>query len=533
MSTTATAAPPASFTPLYGLTERLLTNDAVEFLNALHQQFNDRRLALLHERKTRLVSYHNGFLPGFLADTAYIRKSNWQVAPIPADLQKRNVEITGPVDRKMVINALNSGADVFMADFEDANSPTWENCVQGQLNLQMAIRREIDFENELGKTYALHEKIATLMVRPRGWHLTERHFTTDGTPFSASLFDFGLYLFHNAGALLQNGTGPYFYLPKLEHHEEAKLWNDVFEFSERYLGLYAGTIRCTVLIETIEASLQMEEILYQLRKHIVALNAGRWDYIFSVIKKFGFRDDFILPDRAQITMQVPFMTAYATRLVQTCHRRGAHAMGGMAAFIPSRRDTEINRMAFEKVTADKNWEANLGFDGTWVAHPDLVQVARAAFDQVLRGRPHQKDAFPPAEVTENNLLQVSIPNGRITRQGLTTNIDVAIRYISSWLQGTGAAAIHNLMEDAATAEISRAQVWQWLRMDCMLEDRTPITAALIQYHVKQACMHLLEETGQKAYDEGRYEAAAQLFLKLVLQKRFEEFLTLPAYTMLD
>jgi malate synthase len=533
MNKTATTSPPADFMLLHGLTEKLLTNEAIEFLAALHHRFNERRVDLLQERKSRQVSYQNGFLPGFLSETEELRKSPWQVVPVPADLQKRNVEITGPVDRKMVINALNSGADVFMADFEDANSPTWENCLQGQQNLQLAIRRAIDFENDLGKTYKLNDTIATLMVRPRGWHLNERHFTVNGTEISASLFDFGLYLFHNTVALLENGTAPYFYLPKLEHHEEAKLWNDVFDFSEAYLELDKGTIRCTVLIETIEAALQMEEILYQLRSHIVALNAGRWDYIFSVIKKFGFRDDFILPDRAQITMQVPFMTAYATKLVQTCHRRGAHAIGGMAAFIPSRKDADINRIAFEKVTADKTWEANLGFDGTWVAHPDLVPVARTAFDKVLNGRPHQKEIIPHTMVTENDLLQVGIPNGRITRQGLITNIDVAIRYIASWLQGTGAAAIHNLMEDAATAEISRAQVWQWLRMDCLLEDRTPITAALIQYHARQVGQQLLQELGEERYLATRYEEACHLFLKLSLAKKFESFLTVPAYEMIE
>jgi malate synthase len=529
-TTTSTA---AQFKEIAGCTCKLLTEEVIDWLSQLHSEFNAKRLSLLEARNKRQAGYGDGLLPDFPIETHAIRQAKWQVATIPADLQKRNVEITGPVDRKMIINALNSGADVFMADFEDANSPTWENCLKGQLNLQKAIRRTIDFTTNEGKTYQLAEKTATLMVRPRGWHLNERHFTLQNVPISASLFDFGVFMFHNANTLIEKGSGPYFYLPKLEHYLEARLWNDVFDFAESYFGLKPGTIRCTVLIETIEAALQMEEILYELRHHIVALNAGRWDYIFSIIKKFGHREDFILPDRGQVTMQVPFMTAYATRLVQICHKRGAHAIGGMAAFIPSRRNAEVNRIAFEKVTADKTWEAGLGFDGTWVAHPDLVPVARKAFDAVLQGRSHQKEVMPNRIVNAFDLLHVCIPNGRITRSGLITNIDVGIRYIASWLGGIGAAAIHNLMEDAATAEISRAQVWQWLRQECLLEDRTPVTAALIQYHAAQVCNQLLQEIGEEAYRENRYDEACQLFLKLVLSRRFEEFLTLPAYPMID
>lgn len=532
MTTTNTYAPIA-YRPTAAGTDTLLSANAISFLASLHQHFEPRRQQLLQQRSERKAAYAAGMLPGFLPETAHIRQGDWRVGPIPPDMQRRHVEITGPVDRKMVVNALNSGANMCMADFEDANAPTWDNCIAGQLNLQDAIRRQIDFSTAQGKYYRLQASTATLMVRPRGWHLHEGHFTLGSQPISAALFDFGLYIFHNAHTLVQQGSGPYFYLPKLEHHLEARLWRDVFAHAEACLDLEPGTIKCTVLIETIEAALQMEEILYELKDYIVALNAGRWDYIFSVIKKFGHREDFILPDRTQVTMQAPFMTAYATRLVQTCHRRGAHAIGGMAAFIPSRRNEAVNRLAFEKVTADKTWEAALGFDGTWVAHPDLVPIARAAFDARLQGRSHQKEVLPEAVITAKDLLQVAIPNGRITLQGLVANIDVGIRYIASWLCGVGAAAIHNLMEDAATAEISRAQVWQWLRQDCLLEDRTPVTAALIQYHARQVLAHIQESMDSQQFEQGRYAEAAQLFLQLVLQKRFEEFLTLPAYSLLS
>ncbi len=451
-----------------------------------------------------------GVNPRFLAETREIREGEWRVAPAPRDLQDRRCEITGPVERKMMINALNSGARVFMADFEDANSPTWENVVQGQANVRDAVRREITLDTA-EKSYRLNDEIATLIIRPRGWHLTERHLTIDGEAASASLFDFGLVMFHNARELLARGSGPYFYLPKLESHLEARLWAQAFALAEDELGLPAGSIRCTVLIETVLAAFEMEEILYELRDYGCSLNAGRWDYIFSCIKKFRTRG-WVLPDRVQVTMAVPFMRAYTELLVRTCHRRGAHAIGGMAAFIPSRKDPDVNRVALAKVREDKDRESSAGFDGTWVAHPDLVPVATEIFDAVLGERPNQVERLREDVVPDEAAL-LSIPDtpGEITEQGLRTNVSVGIRYLAAWLHGVGAAAIDNLMEDAATAEISRSQVWQWV----------------------QAGRFDAEQVRREAADVEAGEEAKALFLDLALAPELVDFLTVPAYTFLE
>jgi malate synthase len=440
---------------------------------------------------------------------------DWRVAETPADLQDRRVEITGPVDRKMVINALNSGARVFMADFEDANSPTWQNCVEGQANLIDAVDRTISLDTG-ERTYSLDEETATLLVRPRGWHLHEKHVLVDGAPISASLFDLGLYVFHCAARLGERGSGPYFYLPKLESHLEARLWNEVFVAAQERLGIPRGTIRATVLIETILAAFEMEEILYELREHSSGLNAGRWDYMFSVIKKFRDREDFVLPDRALVTMTVPFMRAYTELLVATCHGRGAHAIGGMAAFIPSRRDAEINAVALERVTEDKDREAGDGFDGTWVAHPDLVPTAMAEFDRVLGDRPNQvSKQREDVSVSSADLLDVAATPGDVTDEGVALNVSVGIQYIGSWLAGTGAAAINNLMEDAATAEISRSQIWQWVRHGRVERGR-----------VEDEVAAEVERLGDA------YRPAADLFQRVALDPDFVEFLTLPAYELL-
>ncbi|NEM98548.1 malate synthase A [Pontibacter burrus] len=513
----------------------LLTPEALGFLEMLHLKFNHRREELLQARIDRQKKIDAGELPDFLNETETIRTGNWKVETIPADLQLRRVEITGPVDRKMVINALNSGADVFMADFEDATSPTWENLLEGQRNLRDAIRRDIDFTVQNGKVYRLNEKVAVLMVRPRGWHLPEKHLMIGNTPISGALFDFGLYFFHNAKELLERGSGPYFYLPKLENHLEAKLWNDVFVAAQEALGLPVGTIKCTVLIETITAAFEMDEILYELRDHIVGLNAGRWDYIFSAIKKFRKHPNVLFPDRTDVTMQVPFMRAYTNLLVQTCHKRGAHAMGGMAAFIPNRHDPTINEAAFAKVAADKAFEADNGSDGTWVAHPDLVTIARQAFDKVIGTEPHQKHVLrEDVKVTAQDLINFDIPGGKITEKGLRLNINVGIMYIGSWLCGTGAAAIHNLMEDAATAEISRAQVWQWLHHEhTKTNDGQKITEARVLQLIREETENIKVEIGMVKFKNCHFEKASQLFAELVLAPCFVEFLTLPAYKYID
>jgi malate synthase len=496
--------------------EGVLTDEALEFVAELHREFAPRRRELLAARAERQARLAAGELPDFLPETRAVRAApDWRVAPAPRDLQDRRVEITGPVDRKMVINALNSGARVFMADLEDANSPTWENCVLGQQNLIDAVDRTISLEQN-GKSYRLSDDVATLLVRPRGWHLPEKHVLVDGEPISASLFDFGLYLFHCGQKLLDAGSGPYFYLPKLESHLEARLWNDVFVHAQDALGIIGRRIRATVLIETILAAFEMEEILYELREHSAGLNAGRWDYMFSVIKKFRDRPEFVLPDRPQVTMTVPFMRAYTELLVQTCHRRGAHAIGGMAAFIPSRRDPEVNETALARVAEDKQREAGDGFDGTWVAHPDLVPTAQVEFDRVLRSRPNQVERQrDDVTVTAAELLDVPSTPGEVTDDGVRLNVSVGIQYVASWLAGNGAAAINNLMEDAATAEISRSQIWQWLRHGRVPRER-----------VLEIQREELERLGPG------YEAAAQVFGEVALAEEYSEFLTLPAYERL-
>ena len=510
--------------------ERVLTPDALEFVRKLHERFDARRRELLAARDERQKRIDAGEKPRFLEETKSVRAGDWRVAPAPADLDRRTVEITGPVDRKMMINALNSGANVFMADFEDSLSPTWENVVSGQVNCQDAVRRTLSLDAG-GKQYRLNDELATLVIRPRGWHLVEKHVTVGGEPVSASLFDFGLYFFHNAQAALDAGTGPYFYLPKMESHLEARLWNDVFLFAQDELGIPRGTIRATVLIETILAAFEMDEILYELREHAAGLNAGRWDYIFSAIKKFRNRPDMVLPDRGEVTMRVPFMRSYAQLLVKTCHRRGAHAMGGMAAFIPTRKDPELNEKAMAKVREDKVRESRDGFDGTWVAHPDLVPIARQAFEEVLEGRPHQKHVTrDELFIQDHQLTNLTIPDTGVSLAGVEQNIAVALLYIDSWLRGIGAAAIYNLMEDAATAEISRAQLWQWLRHGVTLSDGTRMSADLYR---EVRARQLDKVRGELGIEGDRLDEAAELLDHLVLDQDFAQFLTLPGYDKLD
>ncbi len=510
----------------------ILTPEALAFLAKLNRTFNTRRKDLLQARADRQKRIDSGELPDFLESTKSIREDNsWKVAPIPDDLQRRTVEITGPVDRKMVINALNSGANVFMADFEDANSPTWENQISGQINLRDAINRTISFTNAKGKHYQLNEETSLLLVRPRGWHLYDKHIVVDGESMSGSLMDFGLYFFHNAKTLIAKGSGPYYYLPKLESHLEARLWNDVFNFAQDELEIPRGTIKATVLLENILLSYEIEELLYELRDHIAGINAGRWDYIFSVIKKFRNKSGFLIPDRSQVTMQAPFMRAYTDLLVQTCHKRGAHAIGGMAAFIPSRKDEEINRVAFEKVRADKVREANDGFEGTWVAHPDLVTVAREEMQRVIGEAPHQKHVMrEDVNVSAADLMNFSIEGGKITEHGLRHNINVAIQYIESWLRGVGAAGIYNLMEDAATAEISRAQIWNWVYSpDGKLDDGRDVTLELFRSMVPEEQAKIRDMWGDELYSKGKFELAAQILDDLISDESFIDFLTLPAY----
>jgi malate synthase len=508
-----------------GRAAELLTDDALAFVARLEREFRPRRAGLLAARRERRERIAAGELQAVQSGTAAVREGDWRVAPPPPALEDRRCEITGPVDRKMVINALNSGARAFMADFEDANAPTWANCVDGQVNCHDAVRRTISLDAG-GKSYRLGDETAVLLVRPRGWHLHEKHVLVDGEPVSGSLFDFGLYAFWNAGELLERGAGPFFYLPKLESHLEARLWNDVFCAAQDALGIPRGSIRATVLVETILAAFEMDEILYELRDHSAGLNAGRWDYIFSVIKTFRERPDFVLPDRAQVTMTVPFMRAYTELLVATCHRRGAHAIGGMAAFIPSRRDPEVNETALARVREDKQREAGDGFDGTWVAHPDLVPVATAIFDEVLADRPNQVGRRrDDVDVTAEQLLAVSETPGDVTEQGLRTNVNVGIQYIESWLRGVGAAAIANLMEDAATAEISRSQVWQWIRHGHFTEEA-------VRRVVGEELGAIRESVGAEAYDAGRFDDARRVFEQVALADGFEDFLTLPAYDLL-
>lgn len=511
--------------------DTILTSDAIDFIAGLHREFSGRRRTLLDRRQKKQQAVDAGNDLSFPEETEKIRSRDWQVAPVPDDLQCRNVEITGPVARKMIINALNSEADVFMADFEDANTPSWSNIIEGQINLRDAVSRDIDFHDERrGKSYRLEDDPATLMVRPRGWHLEEKHFTVDGEPVSGSLLDFGLYFFHNAKELMARNSGPYFYLPKLESYREARLWNDVFEFAQDHLQIPRGTIKATVLLETIHAAFEMDEILYELREHSAGLNAGRWDYIFSAIKTFRNRNKPVLPDRARVTMTVPFMRAYAERMVQTCHRRNAHAIGGMAAFIPS-GDDKINEVAFKEVKQDKERESKDGFDGTWVAHPALVEVARKPFDAVLEGRPHQKHRKrEDVNVSEQDLVDFEVSDARITESGMRTNINVGIQYIESWLSGVGAAAIFNLMEDAATAEISRSQLWQWLhRDDAKLDDGRPIDHNLYQKLVEEEMRAIRNLVGQKRFENGRFEDARRIFDQVATGDEFVEFFTLVAY----
>jgi malate synthase len=515
--------------------DEVLTPDALTFVADLQRQFGPRRTELLAKRRDRRAQAAKTGRLDFLDETKEIREdTSWQVAP-PADLIDRRVEITGPTEKKMLVNALNSGAKVFMADFEDASTPTWHNKVQGQINLIDAIERRIDFETDAGKSYKLKDTVAALMPRPRGWHLPEKHVLVDDEPVSGGLFDFGLFFFHNAERLQGKGTRPYFYLPKMESHLEARLWNDVFNHAQDALGVDRGTIRATVLIETIPAAFEMDEILYELREHSYGLNAGRWDYMFSMIKTFRDRgEEYLLPDRNSVTMTVPFMKSYAELLVQTCHKRGAFAMGGMAAFIPSRKDPEVNRVALEKVKADKEREAAAGFDGTWVAHPDLVETAMKEFDAVLGDRPNQIDKQrPDVHVTADDLLAANQTPGEKTSAGLRTNVDVGIRYLESWLRGNGAAAIHNLMEDAATAEISRSQVWQWVHNDVTLADTgEQVTAELVRKVADEVTAEVRTEIGDDAYESGRWAEARDIFEEVALADEFVDFLTLPAYDRL-
>jgi len=509
--------------------EHILTDEALRFVAELARTFEPRRRELLEARATRDRELAAGDRFDFLASTSDVRAADWRVADAPADLTERKVEITGPCDRKMMINALNSGASVFMADLEDALSPTWGNILQGQVNLYDAVRRELSFDDpDKGKSYRLGDEIATLLVRPRGWHLVEKHVTVDGDPISASLFDFGLYFFHNARELLERGSGPYLYLPKLESHLEARLWNDVFVLAQERLGIPRGTIRATVLIETLAAAFEMEEILYELREHSAGLNAGRWDYIFSIIRLLR-ASDLVLPDRVQITMTVPFMRAYSELLVRTCHQRGAHAIGGMSAFIPTRRDPEVNERALAAVRADKRREAGDGFDGSWVAHPDLVPVVREIFDHELGDRPHQKQRLrEDVAVSAGELLDFRVEDGRVSEAGIRANVNVALQYLDAWFSGWGAAAIANLMEDTATAEISRAQLWQWVAKGATLDDGRTVDRTLYRAIRDDEVASLRGAPG----GAGFLDQAAALMDDLVLAEDFYLFLTLPAYDRL-
>jgi malate synthase len=512
--------------------EEIVNSRALSLVISLHDRFEARRSELLERRQSRQAELDAGALPDFLRETAAIRESEWRIAPVPEDLLDRRVEITGPVDRKMVINALNSGARCFMADFEDSCSPTWENILLGQVNLHDAVNRTIEFINpSTGKHYSLNDQIATLIVRPRGWHLVEKHCLIDGEPVSASMFDFALYLANNHETLLQNGTGPYFYLPKMESHLDARLWNDMFVAAQEILDIPQGTIKATVLIETIMAAFEMDEILYELRAHSAGLNCGRWDYIFSFIKRFRNRADFLLPDRAQVTMDRHFLSSYVNLLIKTCHRRGAHAMGGMAAQIPIKGDLEANAAAMAKVEADKLREANAGHDGTWIAHPGLAPIALQAFDSVMDGPNQLAVMREDVDVTATDLLRV--PTGDITEEGLRTNIRVGIQYVEAWLGGNGCVPLYHLMEDAATAEISRSQLWQWIRNGASTDDGSPIDADRYDHLLDEELKRIESELGQDRYTSGHFGPAAELFSAMVKSEEFDEFLTLPAYDFLD
>ena len=517
--------------PIVEGADRVLTAPAVAFVEDLTRGFQPRIDELLARRRATQARVNAGARPDFLAHTAAVRSGDWKVGAIPADLQDRRVEITGPVDRKMIINALNSGAQVFMADFEDATSPTWANLVGGQANLMDAVRRTISYESDTGKRYTLQPPLATLMVRPRGFHLSERHFHVDGRPAPGMLFDFGSYLFHNAKALADAGTGPYFYLPKMESHLEARLWNDIFLHAQAALKIPAGTIKVTVLIETLPAAFEMDEILYELRDHIVGLNCGRWDYIFSSIKTLQNDPAFVLPDRGQVTMEAGFLRSYTQLLIKTCHRRGAFAMGGMAAQIPIKNDPAANEKAMEKVRADKLREVREGHDGTWVAHPGLVSIAKQVFDEGMPG-PNQLQRLRD-DVVANAAALLEPPTGTRTETGLRHNIRVGIQYLEAWLGGQGAVPIYNLMEDAATAEISRTQIWQWITHRAALEDGRTVTRPLVEQLIAEELVRVREEVGAARFDRGRFESARTLFAEVATSNELQEFLTLPAYDALE
>jgi len=517
--------------PVAGAYAEILTKEAVKFLAKLARRFESRRQELLQQRAIRQQEIFQGRLPDFLESTREIREGDWTVAPIPDDLQDRRVEITGPVDRKMIINALNSGANVYMADFEDSSTPTWDNNIQGQINLRDAVDGIISYASQEGKQYRLGSQLATLFVRPRGWHLVEKHLHVDGKPISGALFDFGLFFFHNAKRLVAKGTAPYFYLPKMESHLEARLWNDVFNFAQDEMGLPKGTIRATALIETILAAFEMDEILYELRDHSAGLNCGRWDYIFSFIKKFRDRPDFILPDRAQVTMDRDFLNAYVLALIKTCHRRRIHAMGGMAAQIPIKSDPVANEKALEKVRQDKLREVRAGHDGTWVAHPGLVPIAREIFDRYMKG-PNQIDLLrEDVAITAQDLLKVT--EGDITEEGLRINVDVGIQYLESWLRGAGCVPIYNLMEDMATAEICRAQVWQWIRHGARMNDGRAVTPELVKKTIAEELEKLRSYLGAERFDSGKFELASRLFEQITTGSEFPEFMTSVAYQYID
>ena len=522
--------------PLLERFDEVLSPDALAFIARLQREFGGRRKELLERRKKRQAELDSGASLDFLEDTEHIRKGTWQVPPPPGDLRDRRTEITGPTERKMVINALNSGARCFMADFEDSNSPTWSNMIGGHVNLIDAIERTIEYSAPDGKEYRLGDETATLLVRPRGWHLHEKHITVDGEPITGAFCDFGLYFFHNARRLLERGTGPYFYLPKMERHLEARLWNDVFELAQDAIELDRGTIRATVLIETVPAAFEMDEILYDLRDHSAGLNTGRWDYMYSMIKCHRTRLEFVLPDRNSVTMTVPFMRAYTELLVHTSHKRGAFAMGGMSAFIPSRKRPEINEEALAKVAEDKKREAGDGFDGTWVAHPDTVPTATKEFDEVLGDRPNQIDRQrPEVSVAARDLLDVASTPGEITESGLRNDCNVGIQYISSWLRGNGAAGIYNLMEDAATSEIARSQVWQWVRHGAQLSEGPTVTPDLVRKIEDDELTRIRTEIGNDEwfYNEGRPDLSRSLFEQVALGDEFVDFLTIPAYEHID
>ena len=514
--------------------DEILSPSALEFVCELHTEFEERRQELLRARLERRARLAEGEMLDFLPETENVRTGDWTVAPVPEALRQRWVEITGPTDRKMVINALNSGADGFMADFEDANSPTWRNMVQGHINLRDAIVGTITYDGSDGRHYELEDDPATLLVRPRGWHLPERHVRVDGEPMSGALFDFGMYFFHSGPPLIASGLAPFFYLPKMESHLEARLWNDVFCYAQDRVGMERGTIKATVLIETLPAAFEMDEILFELRDHSAGLNAGRWDYIFSAIKCFADRREMVLPDRGDVTMTVPFMRAYTELLAATCHRRGAHAMGGMAALIPSRRDEEANAKALDGVRADKEREVKQGYDGTWVAHPDLVPVAHEVFETGLGGAPNQLSfQRPDVSVSAADLLSLADTPGAITEAGLRTDVNVGFQYVSFWLGGRGAAAINSLMEDAATAEISRSQIWQWVHHGCELEDGRTVTAELVRQMLDEETAAIRAAVGEETWQAGRPDETRAIFERVALAEPLVEFLTLEAYEYLD